>query len=45
MERGRGHAARLLLAEQLAQPQSQLAGGADAEGDREDLPRRRRAGR
>ena len=45
VEGGGGHAARPLLAEQVGQPQAQFAGGAHAEGDREDLPRRRAAGR
>jgi hypothetical protein len=35
----RGHPAGDVFAEQVSQPQSQLAGGPDAEGDREDLPR------
>ena len=45
VEGGGGHAARPLFAEQVGQPQAQFAGGAHAEGDREDLPRRRAAGR
>ena len=43
--KGRGrHAACLLFAEQVRQPQAKLAGGADAEGDGEDLPRARLSG-
>ena len=41
VKRGRGDAARDRLAEQVGQAQPQLAGGAHAEGDREDLPRLR----
>jgi hypothetical protein len=40
-----GHAARGLLAEQLGEPQPQLAGDAHAERDGEDLPRRGAAAR
>ena len=41
VKRRRGHAARDLLAEEIGESQPQLAGGADREGDREDLPRLR----
>ena len=42
---GRGeHAARGAFAEQVGEPQPQLAGGAHAEGDGEDLARRRLPG-
>ena len=41
VKRRRGDAARDGLAEQVGEPQPQLAGGADAERDREDLPRLR----
>jgi hypothetical protein len=38
VEGGGGDAAGLVFTEQVRQPQPELAGGADAEGDREDLP-------
>jgi len=41
MERGRSDHSRPLLAQQVGQPQSQLAGRADAERHREDLVRPR----
>ena len=41
VKRRRGHAAGDALAEQVGEPQPQLAGGADAERHREDLPRLR----
>ena len=44
VKRGRGDAARDLFAEEIREPQSQLAGRAHREGDREDLPRLRGAG-
>ena len=44
VKRGGGDAARDLFAEQVGEPQSQLAGRAHRERDREDLPRLRRAG-
>ena len=44
VEGGGGDAARLLFAEQVGEPQPELAGGADAEGDGEDLPRLREPG-
>ena len=40
VKRRGGDAARGLLAEQVGEPEPQLAGGAHAEGDGEDLPRR-----
>ena len=43
VKRRGGHAARGLLAEQVGEPQPQLAGGAHAERDGEDLPRLRAA--
>jgi hypothetical protein len=45
VKRRRGHRPCNLLAEQVGQPQAQLAGGADAERDREDLSRPRPPGR
>ena len=39
VERGRGHPSGQLLAEQVGEPQTELAGRADAERDREDLRR------
>jgi hypothetical protein len=44
VERGRCDAPRLVLAEQVSQPQTQLARGTDAERDRENLARLRCAG-
>lgn len=44
MIRRRRHAARDRLAEQVSEPQAQLARGADAERDGQDLPRPRAAG-
>jgi hypothetical protein len=41
---GGGHAPSALLAEQVGEPQPQLARGAHAEGHSEDLPRPRAAG-
>jgi len=39
VKRRRGHTAGDVFAEQVSEPESQFAGGADAERDREDLPR------
>ncbi|HEY4887086.1 MAG TPA: hypothetical protein VIJ58_00725 [Candidatus Dormibacteraeota bacterium] len=39
MKRCCGHSARDGLAEQIGEAEPELAGGADAESDREDLPR------
>ena len=45
VKRRGGDAARALFAEQVGEPQPQLAGGAHAERDGEDLARRRLPGR
>ena len=44
VKRRRGHRACDRLAEQVREPEPQLSGGADTEGDGEDLPRLRAPG-